>query len=59
LQVLDSLNTHTATMTSNAPLLDMNARDTVNKLKKFVKPYPAGIKNLMDMVDEVVNDFGK
>lgn len=58
-QVLDSLNTNTEAMTSSAPLLEMNARETVNKLKKFVKPYPAGIKNLMDMVDEVVNDFGK
>ena len=59
MQVLDSLNTHTEAMTSSAPLLDMNARDMVNKLKKFVKPYPAGIKNLMDMAVEVVNDFGK
>jgi len=58
-QVLDSLNDYTETMASSAPLQQMSAKDTIKQYKGFVKPYPAGIKNLMDMVDEVVNDFQK
>jgi hypothetical protein len=46
-------------MASSAPLQQMSAKDTISQYKGFVKPYPAGIKNLMDMVDEVVNDFQK
>lgn len=44
-------------MTTSIPLREMSARETISKYKGFVKPYPAGIKNLMDMVDDVVNEY--
>lgn len=66
-QVLDSLNDNTNAFTggSQQPTVSnghnataAQAKDTMHSMRNFARPY-RGVKDLMAMVDEVVDEFNK